>query len=400
MNVLRVLLSGIRSSGVLRRTVLVAVAVTLAAVVGGLSAVAQAGARPTAAAAGTLTIYMAPANKGGSDSHTGLSHSSPVLTLARVQQVLGQRKPAGDVVVQIEQGNYIAGQTRWTFYVPGHTISFMPINYVLGHGRPPGGDPAFIDTTQGSSHTAGWWFQAQLPSAKTSPLHNGGNTGLRFYYLRIEDYTNGISFDGQSGHVSQNNAKPPMYVKPSAGLNTNHVSGMTFQDIGDKYATGQTGFGAILLTDSSGNDITNNTFDQIENTGSSAGQVHGLYITHFSDYNTITLNLFEQTTAEAVKVRDRSNFNVVEHNRFFGVGGVAAYLDEFCDLACAQANPGTPRQCASYGNRFFYNTIGSVFGGTAEQNAWALNPPGLTYAGGSGCSIPHGQQRVFTAGNT
>ncbi len=343
---------------------------------------------------------MAPANEGGSNAHTGLSPSSPVLTLARVQQVLEQRGPTGDVVVRIDQGNYVAGQTTWTFYVPGHTISFMPVNYVLGHGRPANGDPAFIDTTDGSSHTAGWWFQAQLPAAKTNPLHDGGNTGLRFYYLRIEYFTNGISFDGQSGHVYQNDAKPPMYIKPSAGLNTNMVSGMTFQDIGDKYATGQTGFGAILLTDSSGNDITNNTFDQIENTASTIGQLHGLYVTHFSDYNTITLNLFESITAEAVKVRDRSNYNIVEHNRFDAIGGAAAYLDEFCNLACAEANPGTPRQCASYGNRFFDNTIGTVFGGTAEQNAWALNPPGLTYAGGSGCSIPSGQQRVFTGGNT
>jgi Right handed beta helix region len=343
---------------------------------------------------------MAPANKGGSDAHTGLSQSSAVLTLARVQQVLEQRKPAGDVVVRIDQGNYVAGQTTWTYYVPGHTISFMPINYVLGHGRPANGDPAFIDSTHGNSHTAGWWFQAQLPAAKTNPLHNGGNTGLRFYYLRIEYYTNGISFDGQSGHVYENSAKPPMYIKPSAGLNTNMVSGMSFQDIGDKYATGQTGFGAILLTDSSGNDITNNTFDQIENTAASIGQLHGLYVTHFSDYNTITLNLFESITAEAVKVRDRSDYNIVEHNRFEAIGGAADYLDEFCNLACAQANPGTPRQCASYGNRFFYNTIGTVFGGTAEQNAWALNPAGLTYAGGSGCSIPAGQQRVFTGGNT
>ena len=39
-------------------------------------------------------------------------------------------------------------------------------------------------------------------------------------------------------------------------------------------------------------------------------------------------------------------------------------------------------------------------GGTAKQNAWSLSPPGLTYAGGSGCSIPRGQERLFTGGNT
>jgi hypothetical protein len=46
------------------------------------------------------------------------------------------------------------------------------------------------------------------------------------------------------------------------------------------------------------------------------------------------------------------------------------------------------------------NTIGTVFGGTARQNAWSLSPAGLTYAGGSGCSIPRGQQRLRTGGVT
>ena len=38
------------------------------------------------------------------------------------------------------------------------------------------------------------------------------------------------------------------------------------------------------------------------------------------------------------------------------------------------ANPGTSRQCASYGNRFFFNTIGTSFTG-GQQNAWTLDRP-------------------------
>jgi hypothetical protein len=369
------------------------VSLALAAIIGGAPTpawAAQSGV-VTHAGSGNLTLYLAPAAKGGSDRHTGLSTSSPVLTLARVQQVLEQRKPRGDVTVLIEQGTYVAGQTTWRFYVPGHTISFMPVNYVLGHGRPKGGDPAFVDAASHGKHIADWWFQAKLPDSP-SPLHDGGNTGLRFYYLLIEDYTNGISFDGQSGHPYENSQRPPLYMKPSTGFNDNEVSGMTFSDIGDAFAPGQTGFGAILFTDSSGNDITNNTFDGIENTGGSADQVHALYVTHFSSDNSITRNLFEATSGEAVKVRDRSNFNMVSGNRFSGTGGVAAYLDQFCDMACAMANPGTARQCASYGNRFFGNTIF-----TGEQ--WAIDPGGLTNAGGPGCSIPSGSQRLHTAAN-
>jgi hypothetical protein len=357
-----------------------------------------AGLANAPAATSVFTIYLAPASKGGSDHHTGLSRSSPILTLAQAQRVLEQHKPTVNVEVRIEQGTYVAPQTRWTFYVPGHTISFLPINYVYGHGRPPGGDPVFVDTTSGSGHTAGWWFQAQEPSS--GPLHDGGTAGLRFYYLQPEDYTNGISFDGQTGHASQNDENPPMYIKPSAGLNGNSVSGMTFLDIGDLYAPGQTGFGAILLTDSSDNWIDNNTFDHIENSGSSIGQIHGIYVTHFSSSNTIDANKFVTISSYAIKVRDRSDDNTVDHNTFNNTGGTSAYRDEFCDLACAKANPGTARQCASYGNSFFYNTIGTVFDSSAEQGVWSLSPAGLTYAGGSGCSIPRGQQRLRTGGNT
>lgn len=149
------------------------------------------------------------------------------------------------------------------FASPGHTISFMPVNYVLGQGRPPGGDPVFAE---GSTHFW-WWFHVMEP------------------------------------------------------------------------------------------------------------------------------------TAEAIKVRDRSNDNVVEHNTFISTGGVSAYRDEFCDQACVTANPGTSRQCASYGNQFFFNTIGDSFTG-GQQNATSLDPAGETYAGNAGCSIPAGEERLHTGSNT
>ena len=115
--------------------------------------------------------------------------------------------------------------------------------------------------------------------------------------------------------------------------------------------------------------------------------------------NTITLNKFENISAEAIKVRDRSNFNVVEHNTFTATGGVSAYRDQFCDQACVNANPGTSRQCASYGNKFYFNTIGASFTG-GQQNTWTLDPPGQTYAGNSGCSIPAGEERLHEGSNT
>jgi hypothetical protein len=343
---------------------------------------ASAPARP-----GNVTIYLAPASKGGKDSNTGLTSSSPILTLAHAQQILTGLNPTGNVTVRITQGTYVAGAITWSFYVPGHTISFMPVNYT-GGGRPPGGDPVFADPSSKGTHIGQTWFTAVLPPAP-SPLHDGGNTDLRFYYLAIEDYTQGISFNGQAGH-SWHNAT--FYVQPSAGVNGNDVSGMTFSDIGDLFAPSETGYGAILFTDSSHDAIYNNTFDGLYNSGDT-DQLHALYITHFSSYNTVDHNLFENTNGEAVKVRDRSNYNNVFSNTFNDTGGVSAYLDDFCDQQCvAGASPKKYRECASYGNRFADNTI--------ETGAWwDLIPPGETYAGGAPCSIPNGQVRLDTAGN-
>jgi hypothetical protein len=369
------------------RSMLVSLAVAVIFGMGSVPAwaAAQAGA---AARPGNVTIYLAPASKGGKDSNTGLTSKSPILTLAHAQQVLTRLNPAGNVTVRIRQGTYVASAITWSFYVPGHTISFMPVNYSVGGGRPPGGDPVFADPASGGTHIGQTWFTAVLPAAP-SPLHNGGTTGLRFYYLDIEDYTQGISFNGQAGHSWHNKT---FYVQPSAGVNGNDVSGMTFHDIGDLFAPSQTGYGAILFTDSSHNDIVNNTFDDIYNSGDH-DQLHALYITHFSSANTIDKNLFENTNGEAVKVRDRSNGNNVFGNTFNATGGVAAYLDDFCDQACvATATPKKYRECASYGNHLDDNTI-------RTGTFWDLIPPGETYAGGAPCTIPKGEMRLHTAGN-
>jgi hypothetical protein len=378
-----------------RRIVLLSIAA--AGLVTGATAVVTSTATP-ALAATTFNVYMAPSASGGSDANTGLSKSSPVLTMNRVQAVLRAAAPAADVVVDILQGNYTVGETDWTYYISGHTISFQADGYVSGGGRPAAGDPVFTNTTSGGVHPAAYWFKVLTPGA-SDPFHNGGTTGLRFYYLRVRDYTGGISFDGQTGHTYLDTENPPMYIKPSAGVNGNTVFGMSFEQIGNKYTAGTWGYGAILFTDSSSNTIDNNTFDSVENT-TNPGAIHDLYITHFSSSNTVTRNKFVTASSYAIKVRDRSNFTKVDSNTFNDTGGSSAYRDEFCDLACVQANPGTPRQCASYDNRFTNNSIGTVYGSSASQATWSMSPSGLTYAGGSGCSIPSGYQRLITSGNT
>jgi hypothetical protein len=69
-------------------------------------------------------------------------------------------------------------------------------------------------------------------------------------------------------------------------------------------------------------------------------------------------------------------------------------------VSAQPGNPGAARQCTSYDSRFTNNTIGTVYGSSASQAVWSMSPSGLTYAGGSGCFIPSGMQRLITSGNT
>ena len=372
-----------------------------AADAGGTGGGAGADAASTdAGAAPLLTVYMAPAGSGGDDSNDGLTDQSAVTSLARVQEVLRAAAPAGDVEVRIAQGTYVAPPFHdWRFYVPGHTISFMPVDYQAGGGLPAGGLPVFRDARCGDIYCNGFWLQPRLPRDPADPLYDGGDSGLRFYYLSVEDYSaGGVSVFGDSERKTTDQTyDPPLRIRGSKGLNGNTFFGMQFRHLGSKWSGGSYGYGAIVLTNSSGNRIVNNHFINIENAAPNGGYIHGLYITHFSSSNTVERNRFQDISSDAVKIRDQSNFNTVEQNTFTRAGRTSYYRGEFCDRDCAIAN-GIERQCASYHNRFFDNTIVSGYSGAAIST-WSLSPEGLTNAGGAPCALPDGEQRVRTGGN-
>jgi hypothetical protein len=356
------------------------------------------GARPSADAGpvATFVVHMAPA---GDDANDGITR--PVKTLVRVQDILRAHKPTGDVEVRIAQGTYVAPPFHdWRFYVPGHTISFLPADYQIGGGVPAGGLPVFRNAKCGAIYCGGYWLQPRLPRETSDPLYGGGTSGLRFYYLQVEYYNDGaISVFGDSERNTEDTTyNPPLRIRGSMGLNGNTFFGMQFTHLGSLWAGGTYGYGAIVLTNSSNNRIENNHFTNIENAPPDGGYIHGLYITHFSSSNVIEHNRFEMISSDAVKVRNVSNFNNVQYNTFIRSGRNSIYRGEFCDLACATANH-IARQCAEYQNRFFYNTLGAAYDGSAIA-AWSLSPVGLTNAGGTPCTIPAGDQRLRTGGNS
>lgn len=363
-------------------------------------AVSASAAEPAPRA--VFTVYMAPSGSGGSDADDGMTPQTAVATLPRVQEILRARRPSTDVEVRIEQGTYVAPPFhQWRFYVPGHTVSFMPADYVQGEGFPPGGLPVFRNARCGSAYCRGFWLQPRLPKDPADPLYDGGDSNLRFYYLQVEYYSaGGVSVYGDSERdVEDERYDPPLRVRGSKGLNNNTFFGMQFRNLGDRWSGGGNwGYGGIVLTNSSGNRIENSHFIRNENAAPYQGTIHGVYITHFSSHNRILRNKFQYISGDAVKSRNMSNYNTIEHNTFTRAGRTSYYRGEFCDKQCA-IDHDMARQCASYHDRFFYNTVNSGYSGGRISN-WSLSPAGLTYAGVAPCSIPDGDQRIRTGGNT
>jgi hypothetical protein len=184
-------------------------------------------------------------------------------------------------------------------------------------------------------------------------------------------------------------------------LNGNTLVGMYFRRLGNRWSRvpNEYGWGAVTLTNSSHNRITQNHFVEIENAYGWQGYIHGVYVTHFSSYNQITYNRFTTVSGDPIKTRDRSNFNDFARNTFTRTGVMSFYRDQTCDRACA-IHYDHVRECASYHNRFVYNHVLSAYDGRTSLAVWSLDPGGNTSSGGAPCALPAGERRVITAGNT
>lgn len=329
-----------------------------------------------------FTVYMAPT---GVDTNDGLTTTTPVKTLDQVQKILVAAQPASDVEVRIKQGVYVAPQEKWTFYVPGHTVSFLPIDYQYGEGISGiAGRPIFR-----GNGAASYWLLLRLPTGDP-----GGDTGLRFYYLQVERYSYGaINVNG--GYLT--NAQG-LRVPSTAGMNSNEFVGLKVTHIGSKHNAGGYGYGAIILSNSSNNSVRKNHLYYLENTSPHVSLIHGVYVEHGSSGNSIRENYFFWNSGDAAHTRNEANNNLFDANIFERTSSTTAYYGEwFCDGTCVN-QPTNPRECASHGNLFTNNNVISGYnGGTMPLTH--LAPPGNSYAGGSGCNNA-GQLRVTTSGNS
>jgi hypothetical protein len=367
-----------------------------------------AGVEP-AAAADIQRIYM---NVSGSDANDGASAKSAVQSLARVQELVTAGPLDQDVEVRIKAGTYVAGGVKWTTYRPGHTISFMPDDYEYGEGVTGIAARPVSENARASGsnrYLTGAWFLA-CPGAAGKPLAGGGTSGLRFYYLQVSHYASAaISIDGAATSPTAcgggYHSSSPLGAPSTRGLDGNTISGMRFTELGNKYTGGscaddaflRCGYGAVVLTESSNNRITNNSFEKLENSESS--YIHAIYVTHKSSHNEFSRNSVTEVSSGPIKVRDASNFNTFDANTF-GRNDFVRTSKPSPSHYLEEVDPKS--ECSSYHNRFTNNRLGTFHvGSTARLPEWLLSPEGATWPGAPGCpDLPAGETRLTTAGNS
>jgi hypothetical protein len=312
----------------------------------------------------------------GSDEWDGRTPTTAVPTLAAIHERLEQFKPTIDRDVEVRI-RYVPGRPYkrqsvvWTHTSPTHTISFMPSDYALGEdlsgiqGRPVFDGDGLVD----------WFFI--LKSSKGEP------TNIRFYYLRIQEYSSGgISFNAAEGH----DARP--YWN---GYNV--VYGCYFYKLGDRYfvphgdETTDTGIAGVGSGNSDHNLIRNNVFAYLENRSATANRIHGVYLAHSSDYNLVTHNDFFYITGDPIKVRNYSNYNQIFSNSFYRTGATAFFHDA-----------PSSGECSSWRNEFRYNTLQCGYWGSSIKVFEDSPQPNLP-RGWQGSACPALWEWLYTSGN-
>lgn len=262
-----------------------------------------------------LRIYM---RANGNDEYSGLSEQESVRSLWRVQQILDDmdferstwtifQNRNVEVHISPYHGKYYNQSMspsasnpleQWTITNPKYFITFMPLNNSSTR-------PIF----NGCAGSAG-------------PCHNRtffridkeGPTNLVFYYIRVEQYNNGIVFVGPRGRSADNS--------------NNTIYGSYFYQIGDLYTDEPNGAEVVAFDNSDYNTVANNHFIKIER-HESPGSLHAVYIAHDSDHNLIHRNRIVDNRGDPIRVRDASDFNVITENQFIKVGQTdgAAYTE-------------------------------------------------------------------------
>jgi len=306
-----------------------------------------AGAQP-------LRVFVSP---NGDDKQDGLAMDRPIKSLAHAQEIIAHQlsREPNDAEVRIAPETFFGEIVKWTFSMPGHTITFLPASDRADR-------PIFYGDGTGTWFT----FRGQA---------DGVPTNLIFRRIRVQHYQSAISFSGNRRKT----------VSSSRG---NTIDGCYFSHIG------QDSTAAVRFVNSSGNRVVHCHFVSIV-TRSDPYLLHAIYAAHGSSDTVILHNRFESCSGDPIRFRDGSNGNRVEGNLFLRTGVEGAVTDWFCDHDTESDCTKPTAECPSWNNRVKDNILDRTFAGGPLEATYVYSEriP-------SGCARPSADvKRFFVSGN-
>ncbi len=245
-------------------------------------------------------IYLSP---NGDDTNDGTSPSHSVATLPYAIQLAQNhfRQNAHEVRILVQKGTYLAQSVAMNIDKGTGKLS------ITGESNDPASFPVF----DGSGSATTW---LTLKSSR------GIDTGLTIQGLKITNYFTAISLEGNRDVSNLNNYGT--IIRRNIFSNIGSIASID---------ANQDSTAAIRLVNSKNNLIENNFFKSIRNK-KGCGALHSIYVAHFSSGNKIINNTFDDVCGSAIKLRDRSDNNLIQGNRFSHLENVPAIEEWFCDM--------------------------------------------------------------------
>ncbi|WP_291991156.1 hypothetical protein [Candidatus Accumulibacter sp. ACC007] len=264
-------------------------------------------------------ILMAP---NGDDGNDGRSNNTPVATLQRaVDLAVSDPKAASEPMRVLVQSGIYRGQMT------------------LIDGRKLIGQLTIIGTATDSKDFPTFEGVGDQTTWLTLKSDTGRPTGLTIQALGIRDYYTAISLEGNRDN-------------PAASNTGTTIRRNIFRNIGSiSSRDGGMSTAAIRFVNSTNNVVESNLFRTIRNkSDKDCGSLHAVYVAHFSSGNRIIDNTFDDACGSVVKLRDRSNNNQIEGNRFRAIQQAPAIEEWFCDAGAENDCTKKLGECPSTGN--------------------------------------------------
>ncbi len=287
-----------------------------------LSLILMLTAHLSAYSATELTLYLSPK---GDDGLDGQSASRSILSLKRAHQLIAAhfKKSPSNVNVLIAPGTYYNQTVVWTTAHPQYQIR---IKSAVADKKPVFDGRSDGTQTLGSQRS--FFIMKNFSGATNITLEN----------LFIRFYAEAVGLNGD-----RDNEK--------TGFNShNKILNMTFDKIGSRYHVDQAspGYAVLRLVNSKKNEIKGNIFSNILNK-TRPELLHSIYAAHYSHENVIEGNVFKKQPGDPLRVRDFSNFNIINKNEFESAGAYA-YSEWYCEKAESSACTKKDPECPSWGN--------------------------------------------------